>query len=90
MRVKLKDGKQRELIYSTKTQKGYTRQEFAKYLDVSFIALKEWYLENCLLPFEIFEILNKQNNYDDFIVDIRDEHWGQILGGKISKGSTRG
>jgi intein/homing endonuclease len=89
VRIKLKDGKQRELIYSTKIQNDYTWQEFAEYLNVSFPALKEWYLENCLLPTEIFEILNKQHNYDEFIMDVKDERWGQILGGKISKGSTR-
>lgn len=87
VRIKLKEGKQRQLIYSIKIQKEYTWQKFAEYLNVSFPALKEWYLENCLLPLEIFEILNKQKNYDNFITEIKEEHWGQALGGKISKGS---
>ena len=89
MRVELRKGKQKELLYLFKNRNSFTWNEFAGYLGVSYSALKEWYLENCLLPLEIFEILNDQCNFEDFILEIKNENWGQSLGGNISRGSTK-
>ena len=89
MRIKLEKNRQKELIYSVKNQNNFTWSELAEYLNVKSLALKEWYSENCLLPLEIFEILNQEHNFDEFIIEIKDENWGQSVGGSISPGSTK-
>lgn len=89
MRVKLKENKQKELICFIKTQHSFTWKEFAEYLNVKPEALKEWYLENCLLPLETFKKLNKGHTFDKFLIEVKDEHWGQSLGGTVSLGSTK-
>ena len=85
----MRKGKQRELINSIKNQHCFTWEEFADFLCVKPAALKEWYLENCLLPIEIFEKLNKEQNFDKFVVERKDENWGKSLGGINSPGSTK-
>jgi len=89
MRIRLKDGKQKNLIFLFKTRHCFTWKEFANYLNISYSALKEWYLENCLLPLEIFEILNYKYDYEKYIIEIKNENWGQSIGGIISKGNTK-
>jgi len=64
-----------------------TWNEFASYINVSSFALKEWYFINCLLPLEVFEIINSKYVFDRQIIEIKNENWGQSKGGLISKGN---
>ncbi len=89
MRVEFQKGKQRELISSFKKVNNFTWNNFSDYLEVSFPALKEWYLENCLLPLEIYELLDPAHEFEKFINNLKNEKWGQSIGGKISRGSTK-
>ncbi|MBN1159801.1 MAG: hypothetical protein JXA43_01010 [Candidatus Diapherotrites archaeon] len=88
MRIKLEKGKQRKLIETHKDNNKLTWKSMAKKLSVSEPALKEWRLENCLIPKEIFDLLNKNHGFDQFVMKVRDDKWGQSKGGKNSTGNT--
>jgi intein/homing endonuclease len=89
VRIKFEKGKQKEIISSFKKFNNLTWKNFSNYLEVSFPALKEWYLEKCLLPLEIYEILDPDHEFEKFIVELKDEKWGQSIGGSISKGRIK-
>lgn len=90
MRLKLKTGKQEELIKKAKGSK--TWKELARELNVS-----ESYLRN-ELRYEV-RYLNEQLyeklcdiakvNYDKYIVKKLPTNWGQVKGGKNSRGNTK-
>ncbi len=89
MRVELKRGKQNELILSLIKRKGVTCAELAKWLGVSRTTLRAWILEINLLPFDIFEKIDQNGDYNKFIVGYKKENWGQIKGGNNSSGTTK-
>ncbi|MAE43172.1 hypothetical protein CMO93_05350 [Candidatus Woesearchaeota archaeon] len=89
MRVQLKNGKQKELIYKVKNKAQFTWKDFSEFLNVSESCIIEWSRENNLLPFKIFKRLDKNNEYEKHIVKIRKEKWGQSKGGLNSSGSLK-
>src|SRR3989344_3420434 len=87
MRVQLKKGKQKELIYWIKEENNLTWGEFSKFLNVSKSALLEWSKEYNLLPLEVYKKLDPSKTYKKFIVELKEENWGRISGGLNSPGS---
>ena len=62
MRVLLKKGKQRELIYETKYKNAWTWRQFANSLNISISTLRDWRLERCLMPLDVFSKLDNEKN----------------------------
>ena len=89
MRIKLKKGKQRELLNKIKNNNNFTWKEFSKFLNVSETALTGWAKENNLLPLKVYKRLDKKNEYKTKIMDIKKKNWGQIKAGLNSKGSLK-
>ena len=89
MRIKLKKGKQRDLICKFKNKNKFTWKKFSDYLKTSESSLIEWKYENSLMPLNIFERLDNEGKYKKFILEIKKENWGQINGGNNSKGNTK-
>lgn len=89
MRIKLKKGKQKELLIKFKEGNNFTWKEFSKFLNVSEPALREWYKESNLLPLNIYEILDKKRVYKKCVLEIKKDNWGQVKAGLNSKGSLK-
>ena len=89
MRIKLKEGKQKELILLAKGNLIW--KKIADVLNVNdrylYYELKN---ENILLKKELYEKLCKvvNKNFDEFVIEELNERWGQSKGGLNSKGST--
>ena len=89
LRIKLKKGKQRELITEKKKEYCFTWVEFSDFLNISKSALIEWYRENNLIPYEIYLKLDKSSKFKIYIEETKTNNWGQSKGGFLSKGSTK-
>lgn len=90
MRLKFKEGKQKELILLAKG--GMTWFNLSKMLGVSEGYLRnELRKEERLLSDKIYDSLCKLSgkNYDKFILERFDDHWGRSKGGTISTGNTK-
>ena len=89
MRIKLKKGKQRELLNKVKNENQFTWKDFSEFLNVSESSLVEWSREKNLLPSKVYKRLDKNNEYEKHIIEIKKENWGQIKAGLNSKGSLK-
>ncbi len=90
MRIRLKKGKQRELI--NRAKKGRTWAELSKNLELSPGYLRiDLTTERRLLSEESYKKLCKiaKTNFDDYITEKLEEGWGRAKGGKNSKGNTK-
>ena len=89
MRVKLESGAQRELLLSHKSKVNKTWSEIADSLNVSQSALRDWTLEKCFIPEDIFRIVDCKHNFKSRILEVLPRNWGQIKGGNASSGSLK-
>ena len=89
MRVKLKRGKQKELICGEKEKQNLTWKEFSEILGVSKSALVEWKLERNLIPFEIYKKLDPRGKFNKYISKKMEDNWGQSKGGIKSRGTLK-
>ena len=90
MRVKLKKGKQKELILLAKGNKNW--KELSEFLCVPASYLwGDLKYEKVLISKEVFNKLCNASgkNYDAFVVDYLRDNWGQSKGGLISLGSFK-
>ena len=89
MRVKLKEGKQKELILKAKLGRSWS--ELAKILNINAHYLEiELRNEKRLLSYEIYKKLCEISNLnlDNYIIEKLGDNWGRSKGGINSKGST--
>ena len=87
MRIRLTEGKQKELITHIKQTLRLNWKDLASYLDTSYQALREWKLERCLLPEDAFnKLLTTNPSYSKFIKERLPDNWGRVKGGKVSPG----
>ncbi|MBS3092670.1 hypothetical protein J4466_04600 [Candidatus Pacearchaeota archaeon] len=89
MRIKLKDGKQEELIIKAKSVKSWS--ELAEILNINAHYLEiELRNEKRLLSDKIYKKLCELSelNFDRYIIKKLDDNWGKSKGGLNSKGST--
>lgn len=89
MRVKLKKGKQQELITKFKQDNNCSWSDMARSFKVSSTSLRDWRLEKNLLPIYAFNILDKNNTHKKFILKYKKDKWGMIAGGRSSTGTTK-
>ena len=90
MRIKLQEGKQKELIL--KAKEGKTWKELAEILNINEVYLYyELKKEKRCLKEELYKTLCKISNKDmnQFIVKRLEDNWGQIKGGINSNGSMK-
>lgn len=89
MRVRLHEGKQRELIFAAKGEKTWVGLAID-------LGINEFYLryelrnEKRLLSERLFDRLSDIAGVDfgEFVLEKLDDNWGRVKGGKISKGRT--
>lgn len=89
MRIRLKDGKQRELIYLAK--KNLTWSELSKKTGMNQSYLSHDIVnEKILISDKLYGLLCKlsNKNFDCFIEEKLADNWGKSKGGLISEGST--
>jgi intein/homing endonuclease len=89
LRIKLQARKQKELLLEFKKRHCFTWNQLSAFLGVKSGSLKEWYLENCLIPSEVYKSLNPHGEYDEFIVKILPDNWGKQKGGFCSAGNVK-
>lgn len=89
MRILLEEGKQKELINSFRKENLITSNQLSSYLGIPPGRLKAYFDETALIPKDIFDRLNKNNSFSKFILEIKEEGWGKIKGGKVSPGNTK-
>lgn len=89
MRVKLKEGKQKELLNKFKETNHFTWKEFSKLLKVSEVAIIDWSREKNLLPLAVYQELDINDEYRKYILEFKEENWGQVKAGLNSKGSLK-
>ena len=90
MRIKLKKGKQRELVYLAKGEGCWSK--LAKYLDINPAYLSgDIKRENRILSENVYINLCKIANVDfkEHIVNKLEDNWGQSKGGNISSKNTK-
>ncbi|MEX0920343.1 MAG: LAGLIDADG family homing endonuclease [Candidatus Pacearchaeota archaeon] len=89
MRLKLKKGKQRELIKEFKDEKRLTWINLADLLGIKYGRLKAYVDETSLIPKSFYEKLDTKKKFSKYIIEEMVEGWGKIKGGKNSGGSTK-
>lgn len=92
MRIRLREGKQKELVERVKEEGGYTWSELATILNISKVYLRnELRKEVRTLPSRIFKKLCEliDENYQKFVEEKLPSNWGQKKGGAHSKGRNR-
>jgi len=92
MRIKLKQGKQKELLLNVKHKYKYSWKQLANKLKINDCYLRnELKNEKCLLSDNIFKILNSlsNNNYVSFIETQKLNSWGKQKGGSLSKSKPK-
>lgn len=89
MKLKFKRSKQRELLKSYKESNNFTWGQLAKLLKISKSKLKGLFREDSLISKKLYKILDKGGDYRKFIIEEREDNWGQRLGGKKSSGSLK-
>jgi len=89
MRLQFIKGKQRELISDFKTNKNLTFPKLAKILRIKDGRLNAYYYETSLIPEDIYKLLDKKKAYKKYIIEKKNNFWGRVKGGKISKGNSK-
>lgn len=89
MRIQFEEGKQRELILNEKERNSLTLGELADFLKIKEGKLNAYYFEDVLMPEDIFEKFSLKKEYEKYIVDKKEENWGQVKGGNFSSGKTK-
>lgn len=90
MKIKLKEGKQKELIFLAKNN--LTWNNLSKKINVNQIYLSnDLKNERVLISGETYYKLCKIacKNFDEFILEKLNNHWGQIKGGRNSPGALK-
>lgn len=81
MRLVFEKDKQQELIKEEKTVFALSLPSLANKLKIKIGKLNAYYYNNLLMPEEIFERFLLKENYRKFILDKRENNWGQKIGG---------
>lgn len=88
MRLLLKKGKEKELITKEKETLNLSLQKLANHLNIKLGKLLPYYQEKVLIPEEIFNRFSLKEKYVQFIIEKKENNWGQSKGGKNSFGSN--
>jgi intein/homing endonuclease len=89
MRIKFFKGKQKELIKNFKDSNNLTWKKVSELLKIKEGKLKAFYEETSLLDKKYYLILDKTKEYSKFIIEKKQENWGQKKGGTNSRGRTK-
>ncbi len=89
MRVRLKRGKQTELLEHVKAKQGINWSELANILGVKPPSLYKWRKEKTLMPLEVYKKIDRERNFEKYIIELKINNWGQKKAGLNSKGTTK-
>ena len=94
MRCVLSKGKQREMLLLTKETLGLSWRELAKKLGISYTTIREWRDEKWSMRLVVFnkiiEVCPEHNEYKNYIVELKEDRWGQKVGGRTTKQRKHG
>ena len=90
MRIKFKEkGKQREFIKLVleRINCPSLRELITRGIEVNYSTLKNYFTEKRLIPSEIFNDFIELGGLskDEFVFELVDDNWGQVIGGKKSR-----
>ena len=87
MRVKFEKGKQREFIKKVLENLNCPslRELISRGISTNYSSLKNYFIEEYLLPEELFNELVELSliNKSDFDFELVKDNWGQVKGGKV-------
>ncbi len=89
MRLKFIKGKQKELIHEFRVKNKLSWKEFCFKLKIKCGRLIAYFNETSLIDEEIYKRLDKKGKYAEFILERKNENWGQKKGGINSYGRTK-
>lgn len=87
MRIRLKKGKQKELIALFLKSNNLSLSSLARNLNKSMPTVYYWYSEKNLLPLNVYKILDRKKEFKKDILEYKNLNWGQSKGGKLSSGN---
>ena len=94
MRCIFDKGKQKELVLFAKNSLGLTWRNIASKLGVGYTTLRDWRDEKYSMQHNAFtklvEMCPQCDTFREFIADVKEDHWGQKLGGHNTKQRKRG
>ena len=81
MRCSFNKGKQRDLLLFAKASLGLPWRKLALNLGVGSTTLRDWRDEKYLMGYSVFlkivEICPECRNFENFIVELKEDNWGQ-------------
>ena len=89
MRLKLKKGKQKELIKKFKEEKNLSWDGLSKFLGVKVGRIKSYVNETVLIPKDFYDRLDLKKEFSKYIILELEDNWGRIKGGLNSEGNTK-
>ena len=94
MRYVLSKGKQRELLINTKVTLGLSWRGLARKIGISYTTLREWRDEKWSMQQDVFnkiiEVCPEQESFKKYIIEIKEDTWGQKVGGLVTKQREHG
>lgn len=94
MRCVLSKGKQRELLIKTKATLGLSWRGLAKRIGISYTTIREWRDEKWSMRQDSFnkiiKICPEQEPFKRYIIELKDDTWGQKIGGVVTKQRKHG
>lgn len=89
MRYILSKGKQQELLINTKVALKLSWRRLAEKLGISYTTIREWRDEKWSIKQDVFNkiisLYPKYGYYEKYIIEVREDTWGQKVGGLTTK-----
>jgi hypothetical protein len=89
MRCVLSKGKQRELLISTKVTLGLSWRGLASKIGISYTTIREWRDEKWSIRQDVFNriilVCPEQESFKRYIIELKEDTWGQQAGGQSTK-----
>jgi hypothetical protein len=89
MRCVLSKGRQRELLISTKVVLGISWRGLARKIGISYTTIREWRDEKWSIRQDVFNriivVCPEQESFKRYIIELKEDTWGQQVGGLSTK-----
>lgn len=89
MRLRLIQGKQKEIIEHYKIKNNLSWKTFSSNFNINKHVLLDLKHERNYIPYQLLNKISKLEEYEKYIIDVQKEGWGKSKGGKNSNGNTK-
>lgn len=89
MRIRLQQGKQKELIDRVKRLNNFSWKQMASFFGVKRHIIVSLSTEQNLINKDLFHKLDSSNNYAKYIIETKKDNWGKSKGGLNFIGNTK-